>query len=798
MLPGGPQNVPFTPVPGRLLAAPPPAGTDGTAPPGPPDEWNHRPTPGLMLAATLPTQPAAGATALDVPNPTRRPGDDWSPTAGLRIPWGTLLAGTTLVFAGVLGIGLLAMEGYGREWRLEAFERIPAERVALAAAVATLFALLVLRRHDVRASDLEARFRAVTGALDEAVVCTDATGRITTWSAGAAHVFRYAREEVLGKPLDCLVARRHLSRFHRVVAQAASMDGEHASPQGEEIVGLRSGGAEFPMAVSLTSWAGARGVVRAAILCDLTSSRRIEEALRLSDELLRQLPDAIVLTDLDGRILRWLGRAEQMFGFSAAEAVGKPLSFLGDPRLRDTLETRFLRSVGEAGSSAVELSVRRKDGALLSVDTNTSPVLDHDGRPLYMINLCRDVTERRRLQEELDRFFALSMDIFCIAGLEGGFLHLNPAWETLTGWPIRELKSRNFADLVHEEDRKHLLDRFQHLAKGDGATLFEARIRCRDGSSRPVLWNVASLASQRVVYAVGRDITDEKRAALALRAAHDDLEKRVETRTVQLTEANAELRRQIEVRTQVESELQAKAMELERSNRDLEEFAYFVSHDLQEPLRVVANYADLLGDRLAGRLDEDSATFLRYIADGAGRMKELVRDMLEYARLGAGMRSLDEVDPAACLDHALSNLGLALGDCPSEVSTELVPLVHADRTGLTQILQNLVGNALKHRGERPPAIHVSCRREGEEWIFGVRDNGPGIEPAQRSRLFTIFSRLPGGGTTPGSGIGLALCKRIVERHGGRIWVESELGQGSEFKFTLPVLHPESGALEGDP
>ena len=158
----------------------------------------------------------------------------------------------------------------------------------------------------------------------------------------------------------------------------------------------------------------------------------------------------------------------------------------------------------------------------------------------------------------------------------------------------------------------------------------------------------------------------------------------METRTVQLTEANAELRRQIAVRTQVESELQAKAMELERSNRDLEEFAYFVSHDLQEPLRVVANYADLLGDRLAGRLDEDSATFLQYIADGAGRMKELVRVMLEYARLGAGMRSLDEVDPAACLDHALSNLGLALGDCPSEISTDLVPLVHADRTGRTR------------------------------------------------------------------------------------------------------------------
>lgn len=794
-----PENPRLSPVPGQLLAAPPASQSDSAdsppPAPGPPDESNHRPTPRLMLAATLPTQPAAGTPGPQTASAALAAVRDWSPVVGLRVPWGKLLTGGATVFAAVLAVGLAISQRNGLELTREAIQRTPPELVALAAAVATLFAVLVLRRHDRRVSDLDARFRAVTGALDEAVVCTDEDGRITTWSVAAAQMFGYTRGEILGRPLEFLVAPRRITHFRRTFSGIGEPEGAAAPARTVEIVGRRRGDAEFPMEMSLTIWTGAHGVVRAAILRDLTARRRTEEALRLSEELLRQLPDAIVLTDLDGRILRWLGRAEKMFGFSSEEAIGKPLSFLGDRRLRDTLETRLLESTGDTGACVAEVGVRRSDGALLTVEANTSLVRDGSGRPLYLINLCRDVTERRRLEEELDRFFALSMDIFCIAGLDGRLLHLNPAWEALTGWPVRELKVRPFPDLVHPGDRDHLIDQLQWLSKSDGATLFEARICCRDGSSKPVLWNVASLAAQRVVYAVGRDITDEKRAALALRAAHDELEKRVETRTRELTEANAELKRQIAVRAEVEKELQAKAMELERSNRDLEEFAYFVSHDLQEPLRVVGNYAGLLGDRLAGRIDDDSATFLGFIGSGAKRMKELVHDMLEYARLGAGTRPCEEVEPAVCLDDALSNLGLAIGECPAEITADPFPVVLADRTALTQILQNLVGNALKYRGAHAPAIHVSCRAEAEEWVFSVRDNGPGIEPAQRARLFTIFRRIPGGGTTPGTGIGLALCKRIVERYGGRIWVESEVDKGSEFKFTVPKRSPDDGAGE---
>ncbi|MBI2920422.1 MAG: PAS domain S-box protein [Planctomycetes bacterium] len=781
-------------VPGQLLTDSPPARPSGGATPplsGQPGDWNQRVTPGLLLAVTLPTQPEGGSATPQPPARALPAGGGWSPAAGLRFPWAMLVSGSAVVFVAILGIAVLATGGL----RVDSIEDLLADKVMLAAVVATLFALLVLRRHDTRGRQLEARFRAVTGVLGEAMVCADETGRITTWSEGAAHLFGHSREEMLGRPLETLVAPRNLTKFRGTVAGAATPDGESAPAKGTEFVGRRLGGGEFPMEMSLTTWIGARGVVRTAIFRDITARRRTEEALRLSDELLRHLPDAIILTDLDGRILRWLGRAEEIFGFGAEEAVGQPLSFLGDKRLRDTLETRLIKSAGDVGACVAEVSVRRKDGTLLTVETSTNAVRDADDRPLYMIILCRDVTERRMLQEDLDRFFALSMDIFCIAELDGGLLHLNPAWETLTGWPVRDLKARSFADLVHPDDRDHVRNQFRCLARRDDATLFEARVLCRDGTWRAVLWNVASLTAQRVVYAVGRDITDEKRAAQALRAAHNDLEKRVETRTLELTEANAELRRQIEVRTRVENELHAKASDLERSNRDLEEFAYFVSHDLQEPLRVVANYAGLLGDRLAGHLDIDCATFLEFIGNGAKRMKELVSDMLEYARLEAGPRPLEEVETAVCLNDALSNLGLAIGECPVEITADPLPVVFADRTGLTQILQNLVGNALKYRGEHPPVIHVSCRREADDWIFGVRDNGPGIEPGQRSRLFTIFSRIPGGGTTPGTGIGLALCKRIVERHEGRIWVESEVGRGSEFKFTIPFRSREPGAWE---
>jgi signal transduction histidine kinase len=227
-------------------------------------------------------------------------------------------------------------------------------------------------------------------------------------------------------------------------------------------------------------------------------------------------------------------------------------------------------------------------------------------------------------------------------------------------------------------------------------------------------------------------------------------------------------------------------LELERSNADLEQFAYVASHDLQEPLRMVAGYTQRLAKRYKGKLDEEADEYMDLIVDGAARMQHLVKDLLAYSRVGGREEKHAPIDCGIVLQTALAALGAVIRESGAVVTHDPLPIVTADELQLTQVLQNLIGNGIKFHATPPPAIHVSCRREGARWIFSVKDNGIGIEPQDAERIFVIFQRLHSRQDYPGTGIGLALCKKIVERHGGRIWVESEPGKGSTFYFSLPA------------
>ncbi|MBF8267207.1 MAG: hypothetical protein HW388_715 [Dehalococcoidia bacterium] len=235
-----------------------------------------------------------------------------------------------------------------------------------------------------------------------------------------------------------------------------------------------------------------------------------------------------------------------------------------------------------------------------------------------------------------------------------------------------------------------------------------------------------------------------------------------------------------------EQALAQQAAELERSNQELQQFAYVASHDLQEPLRMVASYTQLLARRYQGKLDADADEFIAYAVDGANRMQRLINSLLEFSRVSTQGREPEPTDSAVAFQQAVSNLGMAMEESGAVVTHDPLPTVMADATQLTQVFQNLIGNAIKFHGEEPPRVHVSAEPKDNEWLFSVRDNGIGIEPEYFDRVFVIFQRLHSRLEYPGTGIGLALCKRIVERHGGRIWVESELGKGTTFYFTLPA------------
>ena len=302
------------------------------------------------------------------------------------------------------------------------------------------------------------------------------------------------------------------------------------------------------------------------------------------------------------------------------------------------------------------------------------------------------------------------------------------------------------------------------------STHVEKTYRSKDGRTIPVLFSSSVMRDQRGktegIVCVAQDITELKRA---------------------------------------QEQLKEITKELTRSNQELEQFAYVASHDLQEPLRMVASYTKLLERRYKDRLDRDANEFITFAVDGATRMQRLIQDLLEYSRVGTRGEPFEPTDCLTVFDQAVANLHVAVEEHHATITHEALPSVMADASQLVRLFQNLIGNAIKFRSQDAPRVHVSAEPRETEWIFRVRDNGIGIDAKYADRIFSIFQRLHTAVEYPGTGIGLAVCKKIVERHGGRIWVESEPGNGSTFSFTLPGIPPrlaqghssQAGSLNGN-
>jgi signal transduction histidine kinase len=261
--------------------------------------------------------------------------------------------------------------------------------------------------------------------------------------------------------------------------------------------------------------------------------------------------------------------------------------------------------------------------------------------------------------------------------------------------------------------------------------------------------------------------------------------RKLETKIQQVEKVNRDLEQGLTERKRAEEQIRRTLADLERSNKELEQFAYIASHDLQEPLRMIASYTQLLQARYGDRLDQDAKEFIDYAVEGASRLQCMIEDLMKYSRVVTRGKLPDTVDAHAALGEGLANLSLLIAENGAVVTNGDLPQVKADRSQLIHLFQNLIQNAIKFRRPERPLIHVSASRGNDGWVFAIRDNGIGIEPQYFERIFGIFQRLHTRTEYPGTGMGLSICKRIVERHGGRIWVESELGEGSTFHFTLP-------------
>ena len=284
------------------------------------------------------------------------------------------------------------------------------------------------------------------------------------------------------------------------------------------------------------------------------------------------------------------------------------------------------------------------------------------------------------------------------------------------------------------------------LTTGADTISFENRYRCKDGSHKWLLWVATADFQTRHLYATARDITDRRNA---------------------------------------EKELRNVAAELKRSNESLAQFAYVASHDLHEPLRMVASFVQLIEHRYKGRLDAEGDQYIAFAVDGAKRMQALINDLLALSRVQTRANPMVLTDSAAVLRNVQTDLQLAITEAHAVITNDPMPTVVADSTQLAQLFQNLIANALKFRSATPPQVHVGAEHRHDHWEFSVRDNGIGIDPKSFERIFGIFQRLHGKDEFEGTGIGLAVCKQIVERHRGHIWVESQPGHGSTFFFTIP-------------
>ena len=498
---------------------------------------------------------------------------------------------------------------------------------------------------------------------------------------------------------------------------------------------------------------------------ELAERKAAEAARRESEEkyrtLFREMLDGFALHEIlcdgqgnpaDYRFLAINPAFERMTGLKAQDVLGQTVL-----EVLPGTERYWIETYGKVALSGEPIVFENYSAEL----KKHFQVTAFRPAPNQFAGIFADITERKRLERELqdERDFALQVFNTVGQGLtvtdaENRFVRVNPAYARLFGDAPQELLGKRPADLTAPEDHAVLAQARLDRKQGK-TTTYESRLIRKDGSYAHVLITGAPrLKDGRYAGTIAAiaDITERKQAEEALRKAHDDLA---------------------------------------RSNTDLERFAYVASHDLQEPLRMVASFVQLLGERYRGQLDADADEFIGFAVDGAKRMQTLINDLLEYSRVGTRGEPLQPTDANIALDDALWNLDLAITDAGATITHDPLPTVIADPTQLAQLFQNLVSNAIKFHGTEPPVVHVSAQETFEVsetskvWRFSIRDNGIGIAPADHDRIFGIFQRLHSREEYAGTGIGLAVYQRIVERLDVRIWVESQVGQGTTFFFTLP-------------
>jgi PAS domain S-box-containing protein len=606
--------------------------------------------------------------------------------------------------------------------------------------------------------DSEEKYRMLLdGVQGYAIFMLDPQGLVVSWNAGAERLKGYTAEQIIGHDFSCFFPWEEIEEGKpEEVLRLTAATGRHE----EQGMRVRKDGTQFFANVTLTALRDPAGKLRgfSEISHDLTESKESGARYR---GLLEAAPDAMVVVNQDGNIVLLNVQAEKQFGYSRDKLIGQQVKNIIPVGFAERLISDGLRSPADALAqqigTGIELTGRRENGSEFPIELMLSPLESPEG--ILVTAAIRDISVRKSAETHLatmeGRYRGLleaAPDAMVVVSPAGKIILLNVQAEKQFGYSRDELVGQKVTNIIPEGFAERIIadgtrSAADALAQQIGMGI-ELSGRRKNGSEFPLEIMLSPLESAEgvLVTAAIRDISTRKQA---------------------------------------EAQLLHKVEELNRSNEELEQFAYIASHDLQEPLRMVASYTQLLSRRYKGQLDPDADEFIAFAVDGASRMQRLIQDLLTYSRVRTKGQELLDTSSEEALQHALMNLRVTIEDSAALVTYDPLPTVLADQVQLIQVFQNLIGNAIKYQSSGAPRVHISAVRNGDEkWTFSVKDNGLGIDSQYFDKIFGMFQRLHKREEFAGTGIGLAICKKIVERHGGHISVESKQGEGSTFRFSL--------------
>ncbi len=614
-------------------------------------------------------------------------------------------------------------------------------------------------------AQMEGRYRGLLEAAPDAMVVLNQDGEIVLLNLQAEKQFGYQRDELVGQKVKNIIPEGFAERLIADGTRSAAAALAQQIRTGIELSGRRKDGSAFPIEIMLSPLESAEGILVTAAIRNISVRKDAERHLAQMEGryrgLLEAAPDAMVVVNQDGEIVLLNVQAEKQFGYRRDELVGQKVKNIIPEGFAERLISDSTRSAADALAqqigTGIELIARRKNGSDFPIEIMLSPLESAEG--ILVTAAIRNISVRKDAERHLaqmeGRYRGLleaAPDAMVVVNQGGEIVLLNVQAEKQFGYRRDELVGQKVKNIIPEGFAERLIADALRSAEDALAqqigTGIELTGRRKNGSDFPIEIMLSPLESAEgiLVTAAIRDITKRKKA---------------------------------------EAHLLQKVEELNRSNEELGQFAYIASHDLQEPLRMVASYTQLLSRRYKGKLDSDADEFISFAVDGASRMQRLIRDLLAYSRVGTIEMDLLDTSSEEALQQALINLRGAIEEKGALVTHDPLPTVLADETQLIQLFQNLVGNAIKYQNPGVPRVHISAAKNGGmKWMFSVKDNGLGIDPQYFEKIFGVFQRLHKREEFAGTGIGLAICKKIVERHGGSISVESQPGQGSIFRFVL--------------